>query len=444
MYVPFLLFHKTKKALPNLAYAAFIAYWISFEMLHLHWELSWSWLNIGNAFGQIPSWVQWYEYTGVFGGTLWVLLLNVLVFNLLRRGNFNASFKKMWQENTRGVLKIIAIGIAPIVISMIMYFTHEDVGREVEVVVVQPNFEPHYEKFQIPKDQQVDRFIELSKEQLTDKTQYLVLPETSFHGRQEHLLARNRHVKKLKHFLSNYPNLKLITGITSQKILEPDEPHSRATREHKMKDGSVIHWEAHNSAIQVDQTDSIQLYVKGKLVPGAEILPYNNLFFFLEKVADALGGSLEGHGVSKKRKAFVSESGKIAPVICYESIFGNYHTGYFKTGVDAEAIFIVTNDGWWDNSPGFKQHLKFSSLRAIETRKSVARSANVGTTCFLNQRGDVLQPTTYNKAAAVRGTIKFNDIKTFYVIWGDLIGRIALFLTAFLLLDTIAKSLKKE
>ncbi|MEZ4955756.1 MAG: hypothetical protein R2825_19500 [Saprospiraceae bacterium] len=84
-------------------------------------------------------------------------------------------------------------------------------------------------------------------------------------------------------------------------------------------------------------------------------------------MVDALGGALEGHGISHQRKAFVSSSGKVAPVICYESVFGDYHAGYIRGNV--KAIFIVTNDGWWDNSPGFKQHLKFASLRAIETRK---------------------------------------------------------------------------
>lgn len=442
MCVPFLLFSKTKKVLPNLGYAAFAAYWISFEMLHLNWELSWSWLNLGNAFGQVPSWIQWYEYTGVFGGTLWVLLMNILVFKLLRSGNFSISFKKYWQENTGGVLRTIGIGVVPIALSMFMYFSHEDVGREVEVVVVQPNFEPHYEKFTIPKDKQIDRFLSLAEGALTENTEYLVFPETSFNGGEKSGIADNLYVQKLERFLSKYPNLKLVTGINAYKVFGKNEPHTNNTREDKRSDGSTVYWEAYNAAIQIDPNDSLQFYVKGKLVPGAEITPYRKLFFFLEPVVDALGGALEGHGISHQRKAFVSSSGKVAPVICYESVFGDYHAGYVRAG--AEAIFIVTNDGWWDNSPGFKQHLKFASLRAIETRKSVARSANVGTTCFLNQRGDVLQPTEYGKAAAVRGVIKFNDIKTFYVKWGDLIGRLSVFFTAILLLNTIAKSLKKE
>ena len=440
MCVPFLLFSKTKKVLPNLGYSAFAAYWLSFEMLHLNWEMSWSWLNLGNAFGQFPSWAQWYEYTGTFGGTLWILVLNILVFKLLRKGGFSNSFKNIWQENTGGVLKIIVIGLLPLTVSLFMYFGHEDEGRDVEVVVVQPNFEPHYEKFQIPKEQQIERFIELAKPVLTDKTEYLVFPETSFSGGEQRGIANNALVSRLERFMVDYPNLKLVTGISAYKIFDKNEPHTNATREEKRSDGSVIFWEAYNAAIQISPHDSLQFYVKGKLVPGAEITPYRKIFFFLQPVVDALDGSLEGHGVSEKRKAFVSNSGKVAPVICYESVFGDYHSGYVREG--AEAIFIVTNDGWWDNSPGYQQHLKFASLRAIETRKSVARSANVGTTCFLNQRGDVLLPTEYGKAAAVRGTIKFNDVKTFYVKWGDLIGRLAVFLSAILLLNTIAKSLK--
>ena len=440
MCVPFLLFQKTKKVLPNLAYTAFAAYWVSFEMLHLNWELSWSWLNLGNAFGEFPSWVQWYEYTGIFGGTLWILILNILIFKLLRTSNFSTSFIKAWQGSTGGALKIIGIGAVPLAISIVMYFTYKDVGRTVEVVVVQPNLEPHYEKFTVPVDQQIERFIELSESAITDKTEYLVFPETSFLIRRENDMTNDRTILKLQNFISKHPNLKLVTGISSAKVFLPNEPHTQATRESKLQDGSTIFWEAHNAAIQLDHSDSIQLYVKGKLVPGAEITPYRKIFFFLEPVVDALDGSLEGHGVSTKRKAFVSDKGKIAPVICYESVFGDYHAGYIREG--AEAIFIVTNDGWWDNSPGHKQHLRFASLRAIETRKSVARSANVGTTCFLNQRGDVLQPTEYGKAAAVRGTIKFNDTKTFYVKWGDLIGRLGVFLTAILILNTIAISLK--
>ncbi len=99
----------------------------------------------------------------------------------------------------------------------------------------------------------------------------------------------------------------------------------------------------------------------------------------------------------------------------------------------------MTNDGWWANTAGHKQHLMFATLRAIETRRCIARSANTGTSAFINQRGDVMQPTEYEQDAAIRQTIRFNDEWTFYVKWGDLIGRFAVLTTAFLLVSLLVR-----
>ena len=101
--------------------------------------------------------------------------------------------------------------------------------------------------------------------------------------------------------------------------------------------------------------------------------------------------------------------------------FGEFVTNYIKEG--AQAIFIVTNDGWWGNTPGHVQHLHYASLRAIETRKSIARSANTGISCFINQRGEILQATKYWEPNVVKGSIQFNNETTFYIKHGDFIGR---------------------
>ncbi len=442
MTVPFLVFHKTKQVFPKLGYLAFVVYWISFEWLHLNWELSWAWLNLGNAFAQFPSWVQWYEYTGTFGGTLWILLANVLFFSVFKNNSFTFSIKKSWQEQRWSLLGIPAIVLIPLAASLWMYFSQEDKGREVEVVVVQPNFEPHYQKFELPVYEQLERFLRLSAEAVTDKTAYLVWPETSFNAGNSTSLKDHAVIRQLQRWLEKYPDLQLVTGVSAYKIFEPGEQRTPQTRT-EIREPDTIYWEAYNAAIQLEAyPDSIPFYVKSKLVPGPEILPYKDFFFFLKPLIDKLDGTVEGLGTQPKREAFASEYGKIAPVICYESIFGQYHAGYVQAG--AEATFIMTNDGWWDNSAGHKQHLKFASLRAIETRRSIARSANVGTCAFINQRGDILQPTTYGVEAAVRGTIKLNNELTFYVIWGDLIARASLFTMGILVLNTLVRGYLKK
>jgi apolipoprotein N-acyltransferase len=73
-----------KKAGKTISYLSLIAYWMLFEYIHLNWQLSWPWLSLGNVFASHPEWIQWYEYTGISGGTLWVLLTNILCWELFQ------------------------------------------------------------------------------------------------------------------------------------------------------------------------------------------------------------------------------------------------------------------------------------------------------------------------------------------------------------------------
>jgi len=442
MSVPFVLFHLTRKALPKSGYLAFLAYWMSFEMLHLRWEISWTWLNLGNAFAEFPSWIQWYEFTGTFGGALWILVANVLIFKWLDSQDPAFSFTTLPKFNTAGFHKSWAWILLPWGLSVAIYYHQEDKGKEVEVAVVQPNFEPHYEKFKASRATILNRFLKLSKQVVTDSTDYLVFPETSFGLINWNQIKLDKDIYALRQFVKRYSKLNLITGIGDYHIFEKGEPHSEAVRELIRERGDTLYYEMLNSAIQISShRTSIPHYIKSKLVPGAEIIPYRNFFFFIEPLVKDLDGSFEGHGTQAERSVFSSEAGQIAPVICYESIYGEYDTGYIKNG--AEAIFILTNDGWWDKTAGHKQHLRFASLRAIETRRSIARSANTGISAFLNQRGDILQDTQYGVEAALKGKIKLNDELTFYVKYGDYIGRLAVLLTAFLWLQWIARFLAR-
>jgi len=254
-------------------------------------------------------------------------------------------------------------------------------------------------------------------------------------------LENDRDIQAIRQFLSTHPKTKLVTGVGAYKVYKAGEEHSPAVRTQvNLNTGDTTFWEGYNAAIQIEnEVDEIPVYKKSKLVPGAEYLPYRSIFFWLEEFVSKLGGTMAGYGSQEDRGVFKSKEGfVVAPVICYESIYGEYMTGYFKNG--AQAIFIVTNDGWWDNTAGHKQHLKFASLRAIEARRPVARSANTGISAFINQRGDIRMATKYGEAVAIKDKILLNDTITFYIRWGDLIGRIAIFLSILLLLNAFVKS----
>ncbi len=433
MTVPFMLYHLSQTVMPKLSYIALTVFWITFEYNHLNWELSWPWLNLGNSFAEYPSWIQWYEYTGTFGGTLWILMINILLFERW----LNRATIPVFKLDV-GLLKLILLLILQIGFSFLIYSGHEDDGKKVKVAIVQPNYEPHYEKFSTPKPMQMTRYLKLASEVIDEATAYLVFPESSFGYAETHTLNHYPSITRLKSFLKDYPNTNIITGLNAYTEFQTGEALTINTRTNVNPQGDTTFYEVLNIAVQLNnEQDSIPIYKKSKLVPGPEIFPYQKLLFLFKPIVDKLGGTTAGIGTQKKPTAFGSTIGQIGTAICYESVFGEYFAGYVKAG--AEAIFIITNDGWWDNTAGHRQHLRFASLRAIETRKSIARSAYTGISAFINQRGDIINPTEYNEMKAITGEIVLNDRKTFYVLWGNIIARVALFVSMLLILNLLVR-----
>ncbi len=112
----------------------------------------------------------------------------------------------------------------------------------------------------------------------------------------------------------------------------------------------------------------------------------------MKPIFEHLGGATGSYAKQSKPGVLYSQSGIGAgPVICYESIWGEWVAQSVRSG--AQFIAIITNDGWWENTSGKDQHLDYAKLRAIETRRWVCRSANTGISAFINQRGDIVQYT---------------------------------------------------
>ena len=215
----------------------------------------------------------------------------------------------------------------------------------------------------------------------------------------------------------------LFPGLVSYKLYppSPDAP----TKSAKKIDASGSYYDYFNSAFKIDTGKTIEVYHKSKLVPGIEMQFSNGPGRFLFKILPSLGGTEWGYGIQKERICFehATHSYKIAPIICYESVFGSYVTDYVKKG--AEALFIITNDGWWKNTNGYKQHLYYASLRAIETRRPVARAANTGISCIIDIRGNRTEETDWWAQTVIKGDICPDTRMTPYVIYGDYLLRIS-------------------
>lgn len=422
MCIPWMLFHMTKKRWGSwIGYSSLIIYWLAFEYLHHNWELSWPWLTLGNAFATHPEWVQWYEYSGTAGGSLWVLLSNIFVFAAL------AEFSK--KGRTRVYKLSVAGWMAVIIIPLISSFfllQSERNKSQVElnkaddnVVVVQPNINPYTEKFTTDVNSQVEKLILWSEKQMDDYTTLVVWPETAIPAQTwENEIKQTDFYNLIWRFLRRHPRANLLTGMDSYKNYGPDQSNATSTSRFDKTIGA--YYDAFNTAAFMSVDSSLQLYHKAKLVPGAESLP--SFLNFLSKWFEDFGGMSGTLGRDSVQKVFKpwDEHFKPAPIICYESVYGDYVAGYVRRG--ANILTIITNDGWWKNTPGYKQHMNYARLRAIETRKWVARSANTGISCFIDPLGNVIDPQPWDTTASIKLSIPVNTRDTFYVKHGDVLS----------------------
>lgn len=443
---------KTKLYDNKKGYYILIIFVLAFEFLHLNWQLNWPWLNLGNVFSHYYTWVQWYEWTGSAGGTVWVLATNILIYKILKFSFQNNGILFVKNEKGRNpeadalqsqfrkdFIVILAIFFIPLIISKILYSIYQETGDDVEVVVVQPNLDPYSEEFTLTPEQILDRNLKVAIPMITKNTRFVVSPESAI---QEDIWLENidnyYSINRLRSIVEYFPQTCYVIGLGPYGMVPKGEENDFAARKFY---GADQYYYAYNTAALIT-SDSIQLYHKSKMTPGVEAIPSWWFIRPLANMAIDLGGTSGTLKKDTEAHVLSFDNHKVGTLICYESAFGGYATEFVKKGADM--FFVITNDGWWGNTPGHRQHLEFSSLRAIETRRSIARSANTGISAFINQRGDIVEQSEYWEQTALRNTIKTNDKQTFYVRYGDYIYKVSVFLTALLLVLIFVRIITKR
>ena len=440
MTLTFLLYHLVaKRSTQKLSLIFLVAIWLSFEKFHLWWDISWPWLNLGNVFSEKITWIQWYEYTGTFGGSLWVWLLNII---------FYIAAKDYLSDKNRALLAK-RVGIAmlffaiPVVISYYSYINYSEKGlKTADVVVLQPNIDPYEEKYQFSNEDTSKAMSYFLLDKLDHKVNFIITPETML-ARNILIdeLANSAPVNTLKNLFLAFPQVNWVVGVSLLKFIEDKKDVTAQSNYLAEKD---IWYNDYNSAFLLNydyfRSDTLPLYHKSKLVVAVENFPYQQILKpILGDMLINFGGTIALKTTQSERSVFTGRdtAGKAAPIICYETVYGEFVTDYIKKG--ANFLAVLTNDAWWGDTQGYKQLLSYTRLRAIETRRSVARSANTGISAFINGRGDILKALPYRDFNTLRCTIALNEEITFYVRMGDYIARIAGFLAFFIFLYTIAK-----
>ena len=428
MALTFWLFHKIKKVNSDgVGYFSFLVLWISMEYLHLNWDLSWPWLTLGNVFASFPLVIQWYEFTGFLGGSLWVLLTNLILFLIIQ---------KQYDRN-RLIFYFLFVLLIPIIISSYIFVDFEEIDNgNIDVMIIQPNVDPYVDKFSQGYQQQLMSLINLAETNLNQKIQLLLAPETALlEPIWEDEIDNTYSLKAFRSLQKKFPNLNVLTGANTYKLFKDGEKRTNTARE--LRDKNVF-YDVYNSTVFIPNNGNVQFYHKTRLVPGVEKMPFPYILDPLAKYAVDLGGTSGSLGSINHLNSFLVNEVVVSPLICYESVYGEMRLG------QTNLLAIITNDGWWKNTAGYKQHFQYARLRAIEQRKSIIRSANTGISGFINAKGYVLQQSDWDESVCLTSNVSVNNIQTFYNKYGDYIGRISVFMAILLFMTSFTKGMLRR
>jgi apolipoprotein N-acyltransferase len=329
------------------------------------------------------------------------------------------------------------LGIStPIIISLIIYLQYKTEDTDtLHVVVTQPNVDPYDEKYNFTDAEQCTALFNLINES-TKPIDLIIAPETYFsEGPGSHIdhFDKSPLFHQITNELQKHKTAQLLSGI---------QFYNTYTRDQKTETANKINtnmWADFYNSSFLSSNEEIQIYHKSKLVVGVETLPYRDIIepivgnFMID-----LGGTVMSRATQPERVAMKLDSGvKVGPVICYESVYGAFVTEYVREG--AQFLAVMTNDAWWGNTPGHKQLLSYTRLRAIETRRPIARSANTGISAFINPFGEIEQTLDYEIQGSLEAEVKPQNKLTYYVRSGDFIARLALGISGFLFLFAIAR-----
>lgn len=451
MSVIFGLFRVSKKKFSgSLPYIFLATAWIAWERFYFDAEISWPWLVLGNSFARTTWAIQWYEITGALGGSLWIWACNLGLFGLLASlsdGSFFCWNRKAQAASLTGYAAILVI---PFIASGCIgkeYRDSIDEGEKLPVVIVQPNIDP-YHKFQALTQDEQNAILEgqiasTLKNRKADSTAgplLIVAPETFTNDIICGEYNRSRTWRRFTNLLKDYPSVNMLFGASSYDYFESASKPSHTARQ--LRDGRWV--ESHNSALMIDGTSRTEIFHKSKLVVAVEMTPYPAIFC---KIDDLLGGVM-GRCIGQDEISLLNIEGidgqtiPIGCAVCYESVYGEYYTDYIRKG--ARAMAIITNDAWWGDTPGYRQHLSYASLRAIETRRAIARCANTGISAIISPSGKITQPTPWWEPAVIKGELPLRSDITFYVAHGDITGRLCTFIFILLLMALGVRFVTRE
>jgi|GEM_PF-3231730 len=269
-------------------YGLLVTAWMSLELLHYHWGLAFPLLTLGNGLAAAPAVAQWYEYTGVFGGSLWIWVTNVLLYEAGRA--FFVERARRGVLLTKFAYALLWV-LLPVGVSLGLFSSYQEKGQSVEVVAVHPNLDCRKERKTLGAEALVQVHWALTKKHLSNRTRCILWPENSFNLGWLEELPANPLVLALRDSLKKYPDARLITGaVLYERHLPGDTGPVPVNTQSLEVNARKIWYNTYNAAVQLNAGPEVQLRTKVHLVALEETTVYPPVVNLFRKFIPSLGG----------------------------------------------------------------------------------------------------------------------------------------------------------
>ncbi|MEX2605036.1 MAG: apolipoprotein N-acyltransferase [Gracilimonas sp.] len=382
--------------------------WVAYEFLHHHWDLSWTWLAIGNAWANFTGVIQYISVTGFLGISFWVVLSSALTYQLILHK------EKLLFYSTIGVFLLFPVW------SFILYddYSENNSNEAVEVAIIQPNHDS-YQNYggMSGLNEVVDSLIALTERTITPETQLIIWPENAIDG---WIFADSPSALRISDSARAW-NTNFLAGTGLYESYPPESVGLfRGTYQ-------GLPYNIFNAALIIDSSGAISDYKKANLVPVVERVPFVETLAAIDVFDWVDWGEIAGFGKGSDPDMLKTNAFTTPGLICYDSVYPSWIRKYIRN--DATFITIITNDGWWGNTSGHHQHFAYARLRAIEFDRWIARSANNGISGIIAPNGAIQHKTEYWLRMGFTGKVFNKNSRTFYTRFGDWLPLFCLIIT---------------
>jgi len=398
------LFNTNKK----LAVLIFPFLWTFLEYIRQIGDLAFNWLNIAYTQTYFLYLIQFLDITGQSGVVLWICLINIILYLLVKNRSDISSVIKLGST-------IILIFLLPLLYGF-HKMSERPTAEGISIAYIQPNIDLDQKWDTKTQSQNLQILISMTDSILITQPDLVVWPETAIpyylKDREEDLAFLKSHIE--------FNNYHLLTGVIDFSTNEGK----------RQKHNAVYFFTPGDTAVNI--------YRKLLLVPGEETVPFKEMLpdwmnplekgqltageepITFEIILIPYKMEFNGNDWQITGRSETLESIRISSVICYESVFPNIVQRFFDQGCDL--LIVITNDSWFDYTSQPFQHLQASVLRAIEQRTSVIRCANTGISAFIDPYGrryfDLLP---FHKTSAQK-IMPLRKQSSFYSRYGDFVG----------------------